>query len=307
MKWEEARQINQYLEKLSGKNLPSQVYIDNLHCPYFEFSQEYQLPPLSTTEGVDYESALKYLTEIKNFIPELLLGTQILPEPKPKKEIYKIFLVKKIQGFAWVLSLSVGYLGGSQPEKILKPKIGEFTPSILTNRIYFSSFVVPVEDWIIENNQIINFQPLPLAKVLETLPSPHTETNRSSNSQDPIQILPYSELFDDPEKEREEDNLRKQYGFNDLPWKLGSIYYPIGLEYGTFSFRFLEAQNFQIENYWQQIKCAFFGKNQFEIQKGKKVLEDYFNSFSVENDLSPSGNLRWKILRDSGNLLNLGG
>lgn len=286
---QEASEINQFLSGITGVNAPHSLFVDNLHCPYWEFHLEYILPSCSTTDGVDYGTVRAYLEAISSLVPELVSGSQILPEPRPKKDIGKIFLVREMPGvdeqrFLWILALDVLHLGGQQSDRVIQTHSQGRTISTYTNRIYFSSKIIPVESIIRQRNEIRGFDPYEMVELVHDFSS-----GRGQESW----IRPYSELFDDQDFTKQEEALRKIFNLQEPNWRLGTIYQPIGMDYRAISLRLLESRYSDIESVWNSCKSDYW-------KLGDSYLRKYLSTMRAEKSLSPSGNFRWQIFRDSG-------
>ncbi|MCC5813973.1 MAG: hypothetical protein JJT78_04395 [Leptospira sp.] len=294
----EAGKINRYLSKLSGISLPSKIFIDNLHYPYFEFSEYYSLPTSSSLDGMDFNSSMEYIQEISRFIPELISNSFILPEPKPKKETGKIFLVRQLskignQSFIWVLTLEATYLGGAEKSNILQPARQGRTTSIRTNRIYFKSFAIPVESILRERDEIRGFDPYEIRELL---------TDIASGNQPDSRIKPYSELFDEADYSEQEKTILNIYSINSDNWKPGNVYKPLGMDYLSLSVRFLEKSFSDIESIWSRIGNSIWinqEKGSIPSSNNENFIElhEYLRQIDFRSDQSPSGNLRWEIYK----------
>lgn len=295
MKIDEVMNLNQILLDCSGKkNLDHKIYIDNLHTPYAEFSKNYILPGTST-HSIDFISAKNYISAIAKLIPEAVEGCSVLPEPRPKRESEKIFLVKKFvlheKQFLYILKLEPTYLGGAESEQILQKATQEKTASILTNRIYFSTRIIQIEHTISQDQTITDFQ----AKNY-TEGNFKIETGSKGILSEKKRV---SELFDEIDFSDLVTSLKHTLSITDENWKLGKVFDPVGVEYLSISLKFLSLSQKQILNDFQNFSSIFdflFYQKELPadaIDHYKKWLDVY----SMERSQSPSGNVRWKIAR----------
>lgn len=299
----EASKLNQFLGKIKGENKTSRIYIDNLHFPYLEFSDFYTLPTSSSLDGMDFHSAEAYLKEIASFIPELIQGCNILPEARPRRDNSKIFLVKKLpkiddQDFLWILKLESTYLGGADKSQILSTAKQGRTSSIRTKRIYFHSLAIPIEHTIEEKGEIRGFDPYEIRELLTDIASGNRQDSR---------IKPYSELFDEVDYSSQEKSILNIYGINSENWKPGNIYRPIGIDYLSLSFRFLETRFVDIESQWKKMGHSVWLQKDTRkeaenllpsVQNELEILHRYLQGFDFSSDQSPSGNLRWQVFKN---------
>jgi hypothetical protein len=294
MTLEESASLNKYLGSIQGKNLASSLFIDNLHCPYLEFNKEYILPSSSSVNGVDYLAADRYLQEISGFIPEMIRNMSVLPEPRPKKEIGKIFLIKELasvneQKFLWILALDVSHLGGASNDKIITHSNQDRTPSLHTNRIYFSSKIVPIESLFYKEGIVQGFDTYEIKEILSDL--------IIGGGVDSI-IKPYSEIFDEADFSKQERVILDLYNITDECWRIGNVYQPFGIDYLSLSYRSLEIESFRIDEVWRELGSIIWNPEFKKLSPSElEPLHRYLSTFHAQRELSPSGNLRWKISR----------
>ncbi|NUM42251.1 MAG: hypothetical protein HUU45_11550, partial [Leptospiraceae bacterium] len=233
MTLDEIKELNRKIQSIpERKNLTHCVFVDNLHSPYAEFSETYILPPVSHNE-LDFLSAEKFIDTLIHFLPESISGCSVLPEPRPKRESGKLFLVKKLYNdkFLYIIKFEPSYLGGVIPNDIIEKETLEKKASILTNRIYFSIRIIPVEKIIEKEGQIIDFQ----GKIFEPGNSTLIETNEQLHKGK----KKVSELFDEIDFSDQIQNLNNKLLIHKNNWKPEKVYHPISIEYLTVSVRFL--------------------------------------------------------------------
>lgn len=294
MTLEESASLNRYLSEIQGKNLPATLYIDNLLCPYLEFDEEYVLPACSSVDGIDYLTAVKFLRDVSGFIPELIGSMYVLPEPRPKKDIGKLFLIRELasvneQKFLWILALDVSYLGGVSNDKIITPSHQGRTTSISTNRIYFSSKIVPIESLFYKEGIVQGFDTYEIKEII---------SDRIIGGGVDSRIKPYSEIFDEADFSKQEKAILDIYNITDKCWKIGNIYQPIGIDYLSLSYRSLEIKSSRIDEVWRELGAIMWNPEFKKLNPSElEPLHRYLSTFQAQRELSPSGNLRWKISR----------
>ncbi|WCL49553.1 LIC_10030 family protein [Leptospira sp. GIMC2001] len=299
MKLDEVAKLNKLLAGISGINIPLRIYIDNLHCPYLELEGEYILPPCSVLDGVGYDTAKQYLKEISRLVPELISGMQVLPFPRPKKDSSKLFLVQRIEGeqeFLLLIVLDVAHLGGIQNDKIVKKANQSQTISIRTNRIYFTSKIIPIEKIYIDKGNIVNFDGYEVTEWIEK----QRKNVKQLETELENRIRPFSDLFDDADFSTQEKLIAEHLGINRENWRLGKVYSPIGIEHLCFSIRFLEARKQTILETWNMIRDSFWDglTSNENLEKGVTIaLHNYLSNFDSKLEYSQSDNPRWLITK----------
>jgi hypothetical protein len=270
------------------------IYLDNLHSPFIELPRSYLLPSVSLLEGPDRESAAQYLRQLMEIIPNFLSGYQILPEPRPRKELGKIFLVKEIQtnfrkNFLDILVLDMAPLGGTPKEAIRAPGKQNYSPKIETNRVYFQNRIICVDSVIQKDDLIFDFDAYEMREWIDDLSVQNFEYHR---------IKPFSEIFDEPDYTRQEKLILKMFGIDSQNWKLGNIFHPLGIDHLSLSFRSLEFSGSRREFIWKKIFPLIWHESDSEITKETREFWDiYLKSFSISRSYSDSGNPRWEVLR----------
>lgn len=279
------------------------IYVDNLHCAYLELGKTYVLPSCSSMNGPNYISVQEYLDQILPLAPMLFDSMQLLPEPRPKKEIGKIFLTKEIpsvgsQKFILVLSIDFFYLGGAKPSEILQKSTQELTSSVKSSRIYFKISIVPVQEIFYKRGRIVGFDTLEMKELLEF---------KQSNEAGSSRILPITVMFDDIDFQAQESLLQKALNIQDSNWKLGKIYTLAGMDFLSFSLRFLIPDISFIEKKWSEIGPEIWNRitsleryiDTNSSDQDLKKFHSFLRQHRAESEMSASGNLCWKIDLDS--------
>ena len=290
----ETRKLNQFLKTLSTqKNSSFSIYVDNLHTAYILTPQNYILPSFHKFH-FEYEPCYKYLTAIAQFIPEAIEGCQVLSYPKPLKEVGKLCLIKEISynGFPYLylFKLDLHYLGGSLSQAYIKRETSYHTSSVTTNKIYFSSRIVPITDIIQEGNTIIDF------KAKEYTPGLFMVEKDANTSK----IRHSAEIFDDIDYSKILDPIYQQLEIDKF-WQPSKVYRPLYIEYQTLSLRFFEP-SFQMSlNEFQSFSgfLEFVHTENLDIfQRDVENYHKWLSSHSVTRTQSLSGNMLWEIKKN---------
>ena len=281
----EISELNSFLKNLSGKNSSLSIYVDNLHSPFVLLPQEYTLPPISNME-LSKQDIFSYLEIFSKFIPEAMSGCSVLPMQKPKRETGKISLVKEISirgyNYLYIFKIDAAYLGGSKKDKI-KIAASQLThPAFETDRIYFSTRIIPIKNVIRADGEIIDFEVQPFDKGLF-----YSEVETESNDRP----QKFSELFDEIDYSNILEPVKLSLKIFHPNWTLGKIYEPVFIEYLTLVIRFLSVSYSDIyshfSHFYEILEVIHTGQSASDIA--------YRNLHSFERGTSPSGNMRWKI------------
>ncbi len=286
------KEMNSYLKKLSGKNSPLSIYVDNLHSPYVLLEEEYTLPPISNMD-LTKKDIFPYLQILSKYIPEAMTECSVLPMQKPKRESGKISLVREISlrghNYLYIFKMDAAYLGGSQRDKI-KVSASQVThPAIETDRIYFSTRIIPIKNVIRADGEIIDFEVQTFDKGLFFSETEEANTDRPRN---------YSELFDEVDYSHIIEPIKLSLKILHPQWILGKIYEPVYVEYLTLAIRFLSVSYPVIlshfSHFYEILEIIHSNGAISEITKRNFIY--WLSKHNFERGTSPSGNMRWKII-----------
>jgi len=288
------KEMNAFLKQLDGKNVTSSIYVDNLHSPFILLENEYLLPSISNMD-LTVRDIFPYLKVLASLIPEAIVGCSILPMQKPKRESGKISFVKEISirgyNYLYVFKIDAAYLGGSPKEKIKVPATQVTHPAIETDRIYFSSRIIPIKNVIRADGEIIDFEIQNFDKGVF-----FSEVERETDKGD----MPrnYSELFDEVDYSNIVEPIKLGLKILHPNWNLGKIYEPVYIEYLTLSIRFLCASFKEIyshfSHFYEVLEVIHTGGIISDISLRNFIY--WLGKHSFDRNISPSGNMRWKIL-----------
>jgi hypothetical protein len=291
----QTKKINQILSNINTKN-PAKysIYIDNLHSPYILLDKEYLMPSVSNFNLNTNECT--ELSEIySQLIPELLIGNSLLPEPKPKREHSKLCYADSFNWmggtFIFLLKIEVSYLGGSSKNKIVKPATQSNYPSYYTDRIYFSTRIFAVQDITHSDGNLSDFTPISLKESLY-LHEPKTDITSKPKI--------FSELFDEIDYKQILEPILTKLHIRSDEFKLLPIYSPIGIEMFSLVIRFLNSSKSESIKEFQkfsEIVSSIHTRNDINTAS-LKIFHEWFRKHRTERELSPSGNVRWKIIQE---------
>ncbi|TGK50366.1 hypothetical protein EHQ16_06255 [Leptospira kanakyensis] len=293
MKVQDYQSINRILNETSGKNKPGEIFVDNLHSPYIQFSEKFLIPGTSSTQP-EFGDIKNFVQTVLKYIPEAIEGTCLLPEPRPKRETGKLFFVRPMifgsSRFLYVFSVDMLYLGGAGSDEIKKPGSQNMTPSILTDRLYFQVKIIHLHSTKEVGENVIDFQAKRFQGGIFRV-----ESEKDDNKP----IRRFSEIFDEIDFSETESTIREELGITPEVWKLGRIYSPIGIDYLSLSLRFLipslPKTIGQFRNFYPILTETEAGIPEETLNK----YHEYLSSFEVERTQSKSGNILWKVIQKS--------
>ncbi|XDD54255.1 hypothetical protein AB3N62_00125 [Leptospira sp. WS4.C2] len=293
MRIQDYKSINRILNETSAKNKPGEIFVDNLHSPYIQFSEKFLISGTSVTQP-EFGDIKNFVQTVLKYIPEAIEGTYLLPEPRPKRETGKLFFVRPMLfgsfRFLYVFSVDMLYLGGAKSEEIKKPGSQNMTPSILTDRLYFQTKIIHLHSTKEEGEDIVDFE----AKRFQG-----GVFRVESENDDHKPIRKFSEIFDEIDFSETESKIREELGINSEVWRLGRIYSPIGIDYLSLSLRFLipslPKTIQQFKNFYPILTETEEGIPEDTLKK----YHEYLSLFEVERTQSKSGNILWKVIPKS--------
>ncbi|TGL61065.1 LIC_10030 family protein [Leptospira sarikeiensis] len=312
MKLEEVKELNRLLQNQSnGRNKDVSLYVDNLHTSFLEFEEKFILPSTSVFE-IEFEAAEKYLRSLLQQIPELIADSLVLPEPRPKRDIDRLFLIKpfytegevfrentpevwreKLPPYAIVTSFHVMHLGGAPKEDIYAQASQGKTMSVYTKRAYFSSRVVPLDSLTVHEGAIIDF----------TAKRYQESDFMVQISRDPGEGIRHTffGIFEEIDYSKQVALIHESLGITSADWTLGKIFAPLAVEYLTLTARFLEPSLNMIAkdfNSFHQVVDLLLRPDSMTLEESaRNSFFAWLRSHKAERIISPSGNMAWKILR----------
>ncbi|TGK07141.1 hypothetical protein EHO59_03260 [Leptospira semungkisensis] len=313
MKLNEIKELNKLLlTATKGKNEPVSLYVDNLHTSFLEFEETYILPSTSVFE-IEFHAAESFLKSLLHLAPELVANCLVLPEPRPKRDIDRLFLIKpfytegemfrenspdiwkdKLPPYAVVTSFHLMHLGGANKEEIFQPAAQGKTMSVHTKRVYFSVRVVPLDSLTVHEGAVIDFSP---KKYQES--DFMVQISRDAN--EGVRHT-YSEIFDEVDYSKQVGIIHETIGITSADWTLGKIFAPIAVEYLTLTARFLDASVETIAkdfiSFHQVVDLLLRPDSMTLEESARNFFFAWLRSHKAERIISPSGNMAWKILRE---------
>ncbi|GBF51311.1 hypothetical protein LPTSP4_28430 [Leptospira ryugenii] len=282
-------QINKKLSDLDGKNKDGEIYVDNLHSPYIQFTETFTVPS-SSLNRPEMSAVHQFIEILSHYIPEAIEGTSLLPEPRPKKETGKLFFARPImfanKQFIYIFSTDMQYLGGALPNEIKKPAQQNQAPSFETDRIYFNAKIFPVESILINSDYVEDFNSHRFRGGVFRM-----EADRSADSKPQR----FAEIFDELDFSDLEAKIRVELGITSEIWPMGRVFSPVGIDYLALSLRFLKPSLSKIIREFRSYYSILDPGQEGVDEKVVNAFHKYLFAHETTRLSSRSGNVRWKI------------
>lgn len=287
----EARRVSAILRGLPADIDPAaDLFVDTFHQPYLHFSQSIVWPSVAVgeTRMADAASVAECLAKT---IPSLVTDCEILPNPKPSKDsgIFHFVREHTVDGSSFVFMLKIvsQYLGGAEAGEIITPPAQGISPSVRTDRIYFSARILPVERIQRSAGAIVDFVPQRVEEAVFQV---------SSNVPDRWTTVLFDEIdFSDINKK-----LTGLFAPNGISWNAGSLFAPIIVDYLTICMNVVSCTRVFVDGV-----LPFFARawSAFRSEKSLASLSDsdrafwqaYYQAWAYERVLSRGGNPHWKF------------
>jgi len=267
-----------------------QVFIDTFHHPYLKVCQSFQMPSITLSGILDNKA--EALTEVLlKYFPQLITGQQILPEPRPGKDSHQLQFIKEVtfenEKYVSLIKVNASYMGGARNEEVLIAGKQGVTPSILTDRVYFNSRLIPVSAIQMNDGFITNF----IAKQVK-------DAIFYVSSRDTMRDVWSTVLFDEVDFTQVNKMFTSFLAFVN-PWPTAH-FLPLIVDYLTICFVGITGDSKETLS----ILPYFHGAFHMILEKGdcsaisdpdKNFWIQYFHSFQFERVASKSGNPHWQL------------
>ncbi|MDX1959609.1 MAG: hypothetical protein SFU98_13625 [Leptospiraceae bacterium] len=291
MNFQETNELNSFLEGIKPEKKNYTIHIDALRTTYICLEKTYTLPQVPFS-GLEFVSIKTYLQNISEFVPDLISNFKVYPYPYPKKDTHKLILLKELEidnnKYLILLKFDVGYLGGANHKEIKKEASSNYSASIETNRIYFSTRILPITEIQKENSVILGFH----SKGFEI-----QESIIEKDNSDERKI--YSVFFDEMDYTEILTPIKKFFKIEEF-WKFSKIIEPFQFENLVPSIRFFEYDINSIEKNFHSFYTIFNLREPTLIEKSNiENFQSWLSTFTIERTFTLSKNIAWKIIKHS--------
>ena len=278
-----------------------ELLVDNFHHPYAKFEDPFEWPGI-TLNGIQTHEARKIINVLLRKVPNFVKGCHVLPESRPKKDTNHLQFVRHIRRkegeYIYIFRVLAEYMGGADKGEIIEPSSQGLTPSIKTDRIYFTALLLPVRNVTYEKGQIVDFHPLTIKEAYFKVDSASSEGGHEQT------IFGTSMVFDDVDFSNVNTRFKELFSFGQT-WKPGRLFPPLLVEYLTLCINIVPPHSEMIEGL-----IPFFDRGFREFMKtgelaglsesDRNFWERYFQAWEYERVQSRSGNPHWKLVNFPG-------
>jgi len=140
-------------------NKTGKIFLNDLKNEFILLNGLIEIPKIFVGGLTDLQKI--ELTEIFiQYIPEFLKDHSLMIAPKPFVDNLSIHFAKQIKGklFNYIHYFKIDLKFGGNPSTIIDKGGTDYYPSYKTDRLYYKSFLIPVENVKIEQDMIIDFE-----------------------------------------------------------------------------------------------------------------------------------------------------
>ncbi len=287
----EARRVSAILRGLPPDRDPdAALLVDTFHQPYLQFPSPIIWPSVAVGE-TRMQDAATLADCLARLVPSLVADCEVLPTAKPSKDSGIFHLVREHScegsAFVFVLKIISQYLGGAEAGEIVTPPAQGISPSVRTDRVYFSARILPVEGIQRSAGAIVDFVPQRVEEAVFQV---------SSNVPDRWTTV----LFDEVDFSDINKKLTELFSANGAEWHGGSLFFPIVVDYLTICMNTVVCTRSFIDGvlpFFARAWTAFRRDRSLgALTDGDRAFwEAYYKAWAYERILSRGGNPHWKF------------
>ncbi len=271
------------------KNRIEKVIVNPLLNPAFEVDRSFTIPPIKL-EGIETSIAGKLIEEFKKVIPDFIRNTFILPEPIPDFEKYSLHFVKEynydLRKYLNIFKVHLKYEGGG--DTIMSPeKPDKYFPGYHTNKIYYGNVIIPVEEIIKKDNEIISFKPCLYTQGIKEI---ETSDSRFLGS----------EIFDQQDFSDINKKLINTFYSSQEQFTPVADYYPLKFDYSTVALNLLYPDEKTIDRYlpvFDKITRIILQNEKKDIlsTEDDERIKSFFSLYRFERKVNKNSDIFWEV------------
>ncbi len=275
----------------SGR-IPFTVNVDTFHHAYMQFSESFIWPSVNLSK-VDYPEADHITDLLLKYTPSSIQNCQILPDPRSGRYSNHLFYVRvlteKPVKLLYIFRVSCQYMGGADSGEILKPARQGFSPEIRTDRIYYTSRILPVESLVYEDGHITDFKPFKLKDAVFQISNQNNERDMWSTI-----------LFDEVDFTSVNRRFTELFGFGE-PWNAERMFLPFVIDSLSIAANLLitdaDSVSMLAEKYASLLHDFLAGFSTDTVGPDTADFwKKYYTGWKYERILSRSGNPHWQLI-----------
>lgn len=280
------------------RNQPSILAIDTFHHPYLQFKEQFVLPTVNLY-GIEIEQARSLLAPLVAQVPGFVHGCDVLPEPRPIKENNYLHLVRALKiedrEYIFLIKILAQYLGGATSDEILQAASSGVSATVRTDRIYFHSRLIPVENIDYEQGRVVDFKPV---RLRDALLDGITRAQGFHVATKEMRVL---DMFDEIDYSQANEELTRMFSVG-VEWAPGKVFRPFLVDYHTLTMNIVYPDVRLIDDYLKHFHRGFDTLlNDLNLdglsEDTRAFWAAYYQAFQYERILSRSSNPHWKLLQ----------
>jgi len=287
------QKCNALLADLPDGREKRQLHLDTFHTPYLQFDHSVEWPSVHTT-GMEPSEKFAITELLARWIPDLIAGCSVLEQPIPRRDLTTVHFVKVIQinsyRYLYLLRILSDYMGGALSEEIVAKGKQGISPSFRTDRVYFTSRIIPVRTLAVDGEGITFFE------------SDKIKLDTIFHEFDTSGDIWSSVVFDEVDFTVANQKLQERFSFG-ADWKPNKFFFPFVIDYNTFCQKLLFPTGAVVDRMASLFHALFASCVNSELEQ--KPLDDaiqegirtYYTDWEFERFLSRGGNPHWRIKR----------
>ena len=285
-------QINDSISRSGKKQSAGSIYIDTFHHFYAVIPEKFIWPSFHIND-IRPEEKEEVTNILLKYVPSFIEGCSILPEPRPRKDSDQVHFVRHYRimntEYIYIFKVSCDYMGGAEKNEIIVKGRQGVTPSYRTDRIYFSSLLIPVCEVSRDSGGYIdNFIPIQIKDAIFNV-----------SSDDEKRTFMGTILFDEIDFSQVNERITNYFEFQNA-WLHKNLFYPFIIEYLSLCMNVVIPLKEFVDQYafvFEKIFHTFVqgGSSGDLPEQDILFLNEYYKNWSFERILSRSGNPHWRI------------
>ncbi|MCR9143599.1 MAG: hypothetical protein NXI24_15230 [bacterium] len=278
------------------RNQAADLSIDTFHHPYLQFPDQFTLPTVNLY-GIEYEQARCLLAPLIAKMPGFVHGCHVLPEPRPIKENNYLHLVRACEienrKYIYLFKILAQYLGGAKSGEILEPAKSGVSATVRTDRVYFQSRLIPVEQIQYDRGYIVDFRPV---RLRDALLDGITRAQGFHVATKEMRVL---DMFDEIDYSQANEELTNMFSVG-TEWAPGKVFRPFMVDYHTLTMNLVFPDRRLVDGLLTQFHHGFDTLlNDLNLDglsaETRAFWAAYYQAFSYERKLSRSSNPHWQL------------
>lgn len=287
---EEAVELNQHIRYLPERGtLEKQLFVDTFRHPYVKFKESFHWPSITTTE-LQRDEVERILEIIIPRIPEFIRGTSIMAQSRPTRHSNQLHFIREFQvdtqKYAYHFRISAEYMGGAETDEVRVPHAQGRSPEVKTDRIYFSSRIIPVTFIRKFQGSPIDFEPFQVKDAIFKIYPEDMEREFTSTI-----------LFDEVDFTEVNKRFTELYSYHNAQWKPGRLFNPFVIDHLTLTLNLIYPDYRVLDKIlvpFHKVFRSFIEDDPSIVSEDTmEFWEQYYEVWEYERVNSRSGNPHW--------------